>query len=82
MSQKLRIAADEHDLIIYEIKIHGHLGPQWTSWFDGMTIILEDTGDTVLRGPVVDQAALHGLIRKVRDTGMPLISINPVSEAR
>jgi hypothetical protein len=56
------------------IRIKGHLGPQWRDWFGGLAITLEDDGDTLLTGPVVDQAALHGLLRKVRDLGMPLIS--------
>ena len=60
--------------MVYQIRIKGHLGPKWTNWFGGMAITLEDNGDTVLTGPVVDQAALHGLLRKVRDLGMPLIS--------
>ena len=60
--------------MVYEIRIKGHLGPEWTNWFGGLTMPLEDNGDTLLTGPVVDQAALHGLLRKVRDLGMPLIS--------
>ena len=60
--------------MIYQIRIKGHLGRQWTDWFGGMTITLEDNGDTLLTGPVVDQAALHGLLKKVRDLGIPLIS--------
>jgi len=62
----------------YQIRIKGHLGVQWTDWFGGLTITLEDNGDTLLTGPVVDQAALHGLLKKVRELGMPLISINRV----
>ena len=65
-------------LLVYQIRIKGHLGAQWTDWFEGLTITLENTGDTLLTGPVVDQAALHGLIKKVRDLGMPLISVNQV----
>jgi hypothetical protein len=66
--------ADEHDQpMVYQIRVKGHLGPRWADWFGGMTITLEE-GDTLLTGPVVDQAALHGLLRKVRDLGMPLIS--------
>ena len=61
--------------MIYEIRIKGHLGHQWTDWFGGLTITLEENGDTLLTGPVVDQAALHGLLKKVRDLGMPLISV-------
>jgi hypothetical protein len=60
--------------MIYQIRIKGHLGPRWADWFGDMTITLEDNGNTLLSGPVVDQAALHGLLRKVRDLGMPLIS--------
>ena len=59
----------------YEIRLKGHLEPQWTSWFDGLTITLETNGDTLLSGPVADQAALHGLLKKVRDLGMPLLSV-------
>ena len=59
---------------VYQIRIQGHLGPQWTEWFGGLTITLEESGDTLLTGPVVDQAALHGLLKKVSDLGMPLIS--------
>lgn len=60
--------------MVYQIRIKGHLGSRWTEWFGGMTITREDDGDTLLTGPVADQAALHGLLRKVRDLGMPLIS--------
>ena len=66
--------SDEHDQpMVYQIRVKGHLGPRWADWFGSMTITLEE-GDTLLTGPVVDQAALHGLLRKVRDLGMPLIS--------
>ena len=61
--------------MIYQIRIKGHLGPQWADWFGGLTITLEDNGETLLTGPVVDQAALYGLLRKVRDLGLPLISV-------
>ena len=61
--------------LVYQIRITGHLGSHWTDWFDGLAITLEDNGETLLSGPVVDQAALHGLLRKVRDLGMPLISV-------
>ena len=64
--------------MVYQIRIKGHLGPQWTDWFGGLSITLEDNEDTLLTGPVVDQAALHGLLRKVRDLGVPLISVNRV----
>ena len=68
--------SNEHSPKIYQIRIKGHLGHQWTDWFEGLTITREESGDTLLTGPVIDQAALHGLLRKVRDLGMPLISVN------
>ena len=64
--------------MVYEIRLKGHLIPQWTHWFEGLTILLEEGGDTLLTGTVIDQAALHGLLKKVRDLGMPLLSLNSV----
>jgi hypothetical protein len=64
--------------LVYQIRIKGHLGRQWTDWFEGLTITLEDNGETLLTGPVVDDAALHGLLKKVRDLGMPLLSVNRI----
>ena len=61
--------------LIYQIRIQGHLGREWTDWFSGLNITALDNGETLLRGPVVDQAALHGLLRKVRDLAMPLVSV-------
>jgi hypothetical protein len=61
--------------VIYQIRLKGHLGRHWTDWFDGLTITPDDNGETLLTGPVADQAALHGLLKKVRDVGMPLISV-------
>jgi hypothetical protein len=63
---------------LYEIRIKGHLDDRWTEWFGGLTITLEEDGDTLLTGSVIDQAALHGLLKKVRDLGMPLVSVKPV----
>ena len=63
---------------LYEIRIKGHLDDRWSDWFGGLTITLEEDGDTLLTGPVVDQAALHGLLKRVRDLGLPLISVSPV----
>jgi hypothetical protein len=63
---------------LYEIRLKGHLNNRWTGWFEGLTIALQDNGDTLLTGMVIDQAALHGLLKKVRDLGMPLVSISPL----
>jgi hypothetical protein len=62
---------------VYRIRIKGHLGGQWTDWFNGLAISVDENGDTLLTGPVIDQAALHGLLRRVRDLGMPLVSVGP-----
>jgi hypothetical protein len=59
----------------YQIRIKGHLNAQWTDWFGGLTITPEENGDTLLTGEVVDQSALYGLLKKVRDLGMPLVSV-------
>jgi hypothetical protein len=67
---------------VYQIRLKGHLGSQWADWFEGLTITLEEDGNTLLTGPVVDQAALHGLLKKVRDLGMPLISVGPVERSQ
>ena len=61
--------------LVYQIRLQGHLGSQWADWFEGLTITLEEGGETLLTGPVADQAALHGLLRRVRDLGIPLISV-------
>ena len=59
----------------YEIRVKGHLASRWAAWFDGMSLTNESDGTTSIRGPVTDQAALHGLLQRLRDTGLPLISV-------
>jgi hypothetical protein len=67
---------DPRQPVVYQIRVKSHLDSDWTDWFEGLTITLENTGDTLLTGPVIDQAALHGLLKKIRDLGMSLISVN------
>src|SRR5213082_1205877 len=76
MSNDINSESDPGQTLVYQIRIKGHLGRDWTDWFGGLTLTALDNGETLLTGPVVDQAALHGLLRKVRDLGMPLLSVN------
>jgi hypothetical protein len=76
MSGELNSKSHPDDSAVYQIRITGHLGSEWADWFGGLTIALEDNGETLLTGPVMDQAALHGLLRKVCNLGLPLISVN------
>ena len=82
MSNELNPQIDPNQPTVYKIRIKGHLGSQWTDWFEGLTVTLEDDGTTLLTGLVIDQAALHGLLKKVRDLGMPLVSVGPVEHGR
>jgi hypothetical protein len=66
---------DHTDMPRYEIRVKGHLGHRWAAWFDGLSVAARDDGTTVISGPVVDQAALHGLLHKLRDIGIPLVSL-------
>jgi len=66
----------------YEIRLTGHLDSHWTAWFDGLTVGYEGDGTTVISGPIADQAALHGLLQRVRDLGMPLVSVIRIDGGR
>ena len=63
----------------YEITVQGHLAPRWSAWFDGLELVRTDDGTTVITGPVADQSALHGLLQKLRDLGIPLVSLSRIS---
>jgi hypothetical protein len=82
MSNNLDSQIDSSQPAIYQIRIKGHLGRQWTDWFGSLSITLEDNGETLVTCPMIDQAALHGLLRKVRDLGMPLVSVNRVEPSQ
>jgi hypothetical protein len=75
MSSELTPPPDPDQPMVCHIRIEGHLGPHWSDWFEGLAITLKDNGETLLSGSVVDQAALHRLIRKLRDLGIPLLSV-------
>ena len=68
----------KHEADRYEIRVDGHLQPRWTTWFDGFTVTTEPDGTTAVRGTVPDQAALHGLLQRIRDMGLRLISVTPL----
>jgi hypothetical protein len=67
---------------LYEIRLKGHLDDRWSDWFDGLTITLKECGDTVLTGPVTDQSALYGILKKIRDLGLPLVSVRPLEHGQ
>ncbi len=76
MPNELDSKMDPDRPVVYQVRIQGHLGHEWTDWFGDVTLMPEDDGNTLLTGPIVDQAALYGLLKKVRDLGMPLLSVN------
>ena len=78
MSETPASIKDHPEPELYEIRVRGHLDARWANRFEGLIITLEDNGDTLLTGPVIDQAALHGLLKKVRDLGLPLVSVSPL----
>lgn len=80
MSNSFDPKTGPNQAIVYQIRVQGHLGSQWTDWFGGLSVTLEDNGETLLTGSVVDQAALHGLLKKVRDLGIPLVSVVRVDQ--
>jgi hypothetical protein len=79
MSGRTRIDGNGREVGRYEIRLKGHLDTRWAAWFDGLSLSHESDGITILHGPVADQAALHGLLQKVRDTGLPLVSVTCVN---
>ena len=78
MLNDLNWESDPGESLVYQIRLKGHLGSEWSDWFEGLTITLESNGDMLLTGVVADQAALYGVLRKVRDLGMPLLSVSSV----
>ncbi len=78
MRNKFNPNTDPNKPTVYKIRIKGHLAPEWTDWFEGLTVTLEEDGTTLLSGSVADQSALHGLLKKVRDLGLPLLSVCPL----
>jgi hypothetical protein len=81
MADEQKSNPDADQQTVYQIRIEGHLGRQRMDWFEGLTITLEEDGNTLLTGPVIDQSALHGILKKIRDLGMPLLLVNSVETA-
>ncbi len=75
MKRSTQTDGDRHEAGRYQIRLKGHLDSRWAAWFDGLTLSLETDGTTIIQGQIADQAALHGLLQKVRDTGLPLVSV-------
>jgi hypothetical protein len=78
MQNEQNLGNDPDRQKIFQIRIQGHLGQQWAGWFDGLTVALEEDGNTLLSGPVIDQSALHGILKKIRDLGMPLLAVSQI----
>jgi hypothetical protein len=72
-------AAKQDNPVHYEIRVKGHLDTRWAAWFDGLSLTNENDGTTAIEGPVADQAALHGLLQRLRDVGVPLLSVTQVN---
>lgn len=79
MAGSYKLKPESSEATRYQIRLQGYLDPKWTDWFGGLTVAHEENGDTLLTGLVIDQAALYGLLKKVRDLGLPLLSVNPVN---
>lgn len=78
MTNEQKSEPEAHQPLSYHIRLKGYLSQQWMNWFDGLTVTLEEDGNTLLSCPAVDQSALHGILKKIRDLGMPLLSVNPI----
>ena len=78
MNGRTRVDSNRHEAGRYEIRLNGHLDSRWATWFDGLSLSRESDGTTALRGSIPDQAALHGLLQRVRDTGLQLVSVTRV----
>ena len=80
MSDDLTSTTGFNESPTYQVRLKGHLGADWAEWFGGLTLTVDENGETILTGPALDQAALHGLLKKVRDLGLTLVSVNPTEK--